>query len=137
MDLRVLGFAFVISLVSGMLAGIIPAITNSMVNINENLKEGGCSAQAGSRGTGRILSGFVVAETALALVLLAGAGLMLENFQRLQHRDLGLDTRRLLTLSICSRSKLFCRPAKNRVGPPHAGRNPEHCWYFRGRGDDR
>jgi putative ABC transport system permease protein len=100
MDLRVLGFAFVISLVSGMLAGIIPAITNSMVNINENLKEGGRSAQAGSRGTGRILSGFVVAETALALVLLAGAGLMLENFQRLQHRDLGLDTRRLLTLSI-------------------------------------
>lgn len=100
MDTRVLGFAFFVSLLAGVLAGVIPAVTNSMVNINENLKEGSRAGQSSGRATGRLLSGFVVAETALALVLLAGAGLMLENFQRLQHRDLGIDTNHLLTLQI-------------------------------------
>ncbi len=100
MDTPVLAFAFFVSMLAGVLAGVIPALTNSMVNINENLKEGSRAGQFGSRATGRLLSGFVVAETALALVLLAGAGLMLENFQRLQHRDLGIDTNRLLTLQI-------------------------------------
>ena len=100
MDLRVLTFAFVVSLAAGTLAGLIPALTASLVDINENLKKGGRTGQAGGRKIGRILSGFVVAETALALVLLVGAGLMLENFQRLQHRDLGIDTRHLLTLQV-------------------------------------
>jgi putative ABC transport system permease protein len=100
MDTRVLAFAFFVSLLAGVLAGVIPAVTNSMVNLNENLKEGSRASQSGGRATGRLLSGFVVAETALALVLLAGAGLMLENFQRLQHRDLGIDTNHLLTLQI-------------------------------------
>jgi putative ABC transport system permease protein len=79
---------------------LIPALTSAVVDINQNLKEGGRTGQAGSRGTGRILSGFVVAETALALVLLAGAGLMLENFERLQHRDLGINAHHLLTLEV-------------------------------------
>lgn len=99
-DIRVLAFAFVVSLLAGIVAGVIPALTSSIVDINENLKEGGRAGQASGRNTGRILSGFVIAETALALVLLAGAGLMLENFQRLQHRDLGFDTTRLLTLQV-------------------------------------
>ena len=100
LDLRVLAFAFVISFIAGTVAGLVPALTSSLVDIGENLKEGGRSGQTGSRGAGRILSTFVVAETALALVLLAGAGLMLQNFERLQHRDLGLDTHRLLTLTV-------------------------------------
>jgi len=100
LDLRVLAFAFVVSLLAGALAGLVPALTSAVVDINENLKEGGRTGHAGSRGTGQILNGFVVAETALALVLLAGAGLMLQNFERLQHRDLGLNTHHLLTLSV-------------------------------------
>ena len=97
MDTRVLGFAFFTSLLAGVLAGVIPAVTNSMVNLNENLKEGSRAGQSGGLSTSRLLGGFVVAETALALVLLAGAGLMLENFQRLQHRELGINTNHLLT----------------------------------------
>jgi putative ABC transport system permease protein len=100
LDLGVLAFAFVISFIAGTLAGLVPALTNSLVDIGANLKEGGRTGQTGSRGAGRILSGFVVAETALALVLLAGAGLMLQNFERLQQRDLGLDTHHLLTLAV-------------------------------------
>lgn len=100
MDTRVLGFAFFTSLLAGVLAGVIPAVTNSMVNLNENLKEGSRAGQSGGLSTSRLLGGFVVAETALALVLLAGAGLMLENFQRLQHRELGINTNHLLTFRI-------------------------------------
>jgi len=96
MDVRVLGFALLVSLLAGVLAGIIPAVTNSMLKHHENLKEG--SIAPGSPAAvraGDCSAVFVVAETALALVLLAGSGLMLENFQRLQHRDLGIDTNRL------------------------------------------
>ncbi len=100
MDFRVLAFALVVSLLAGILAGLIPALTTAIVDINENLKEGGRTGQAGSRGTGRVLSGFVVAEIALALVLLAGAGLMLQNFDRLQHRNLGINTEHLLTVAV-------------------------------------
>jgi putative ABC transport system permease protein len=100
MDVRVLGFAFFVSLFAGGLAGLIPALTTSVMDVNENLKEGGRSGEAASPGARRVLSGFVVAETALALVLLTGAALMLENFQRLQHRDLGFDTHQLLTLEV-------------------------------------
>jgi predicted permease len=99
-DLRVLGFAFFVSLFAGALAGLIPAVTTAIADVNEKLKEGGRSAEAASPGTRRVLSGFVVAETALALVLLTGAALMIENFQRLQHRDLGFDPHQLLTLEL-------------------------------------
>jgi putative ABC transport system permease protein len=100
MDLRVLGFAFFVSLFAGTLAGLIPALTTSVVDVNENLKEGGRSGEAASPAARRVLSGFVVAETALALVLLSGAALMLENFQRLHHLELGFDTHHLLTLEV-------------------------------------
>jgi putative ABC transport system permease protein len=100
LDLRVLCFAFAVSILSGALCGIIPALKASIIDISENLKQGGRAGQTGGRGTGRILSGFVIAEMALALVLLVGAGLMLQNFLRLRHRDLGFDTGHLLTFRI-------------------------------------
>ncbi len=116
MDIRVLSFAFLISMLAGSLAGLIPAVSSSTVDINENLKEGGRAGDSGGRNSARILSGFVVAETALALVLLAGAGLMLENFKRLQHRDLGFDTSHLLTLRVSpSETEYSAAPRKTEL----------------------
>jgi putative ABC transport system permease protein len=100
LDGRVLGFALLISLLGGVLAGFAPALTNSRKDPLAMLKEGGRSSGAGGRSIGKLLSAFVIAETALALVLLAGAGLMLQNFRRLQHRDLGFETHNLLTLQV-------------------------------------
>jgi putative ABC transport system permease protein len=100
MDIHVLSFAFFVSLLAGALAGVIPALTASVVDINENLKQGGRAGQDGGRDKRNALNGFVIAETALALVLLAGAGLMLENFQHLQHRNLGFNASHLLTLEV-------------------------------------
>ena len=62
----------------------------------KSLKEGGRST--GGPASHRVLNGFIVAQTALAIVLLVGAGLMLQNFQRLQHRPLGFEPRQLLTI---------------------------------------
>lgn len=119
LDVRVLGFAVLISVVAGILSGVVPAFANARSAVQKNLKEGGRSSESSGLSTGRLLSGFVIAETALALVLLAGAGVMLENFQRLQRLDLGFNPHNLLTLSITppdaafpvgpSRSALFQR----------------------------
>jgi putative ABC transport system permease protein len=100
MDLRVLGFALLISLLAGILAGTLPAIGCSRTDPQIALKEAGRSSDAVGRGLSKLLGAFVIAETALALVLLAGAGLMLQNFQRLQRRDLGFSTPPLLTASV-------------------------------------
>ena len=96
MDGRVLLFALTVSLLAGILAGIVPAFAS--MNATQALKEGGRSSGADGQTSHRLLNAFVVAQTGLAVVLLVGAGLMLQNFQRLQHRPLGFDPRQLLTL---------------------------------------
>ncbi len=93
-DLRVLGFALVISVVSSLLFGLVPALQASRLDLNEVLKEGGRGG-SGTRRRGR--SALLVAEVALAMVLLVGAGLMLRGFLREQSELPGFDTERLLT----------------------------------------
>src|SRR5262249_1071808 len=95
---RVMIFTFVISLASGVIFGIVPAMQSSRPNLNEALKEGGRSDGAGA-GRQRLRKALIVAEVALALALLVGAGLMVKGFARLaekQHQ--GFDPRHVLTM---------------------------------------
>ena len=105
-DLRVLAFTMVTSVLTAVLFGLIPALQSSRVNLNESLKEGGRSSSEGGRG-GRIRSALVVSEVVLSLVLLAGAGLMVRSFARLQQVDPGFDTNNLVTMSINCPSKRY------------------------------
>ncbi len=99
LDWRVLGFAALVSVVSGILFGLVPALKAARVDLNSTLKEGGRDAsQAGGRS--RLRSGLVVAEMALALLLLAGAGLLIKSLWRLQRVDPGITSERLLTMGV-------------------------------------
>jgi putative ABC transport system permease protein len=95
---RVMIFTFLIALASSVIFGLVPALQFSRPNLNETLKEGGRSEGAGV-GRQRLRKALIVAEVALSLVLLVGAGLMVNGFGRLtekQHQ--GFDARRVLTL---------------------------------------
>ncbi len=93
-DARVLAFALAISIGSSLLFGLIPALRASRVDLNEVLKEGARGSSNGRRrGRGLLL----VAEVALSMVLLVGAGLMMRSFLGEQRKLPGFDTTRLLT----------------------------------------
>jgi len=95
---RVMIFTFLIALASSVIFGLVPALQSSRPNLNETLKEGGRSDGAGV-GRQRLRKALIVAEVALSLVLLVGAGLMVNGFGRLtvkQHQ--GFDPSHALTL---------------------------------------
>lgn len=96
-DLRLLGFAFGSSVFTGLLFGIAPALEGSNPDLHETLKEG--SQWSGTSGrSNRLRNALVVSEVALALVLLTGAGLMINTLAHLYKSDRGFDAQRLLTL---------------------------------------
>ncbi len=96
-DSRVLFFTLAVALVTGTLFGLTPALQASQPNLNETLKEGGRQS-SGSRS--RLRNWLVVAEIALSLVLLLGAGLLIKSFLRLQNVSLGFDPHQVLTLQL-------------------------------------
>jgi putative ABC transport system permease protein len=96
-DGHVLGFALAISVASSVVFGLMPAVRASRVDLNEVLKEGSRGSSAGRR-RGRAM--LLVAEVALSMVLLVGAGLMMRGFLHEQHELPGFDTTRLLTADI-------------------------------------
>jgi putative ABC transport system permease protein len=98
-DARLLGFALVISLVTGIGFGLLPALQSSRLDLNASLKEGGTKATEGRRRR-RTRSLLVVSEIALAQVLLVGAGLLLTSFLRLQSVDPGFNPEQLLTARV-------------------------------------
>jgi putative ABC transport system permease protein len=98
-DWRVGGFAVAVSLFSAIVAGLIPALGSWQTDPQSALSEGGRTMSGGRAGT-RLLGALIVCETALTLVLLAGAGLVIQNFARLRSADLGFATHGLLTLSL-------------------------------------
>jgi putative ABC transport system permease protein len=97
-DKSVLLFTLTASVMTGLFFGIIPAWQSSRAEINEFLKESGRSTEG--RGNQRARGLLVIVEIALALVLLIGAGLLLQSFERLRRVDLGYDPHSLLTMPI-------------------------------------
>ena len=94
-DLRVLFFSLLLSIASGLIFGIVPAIVSSRTNLVSTLKEGGRSDVAGRDW---LRSALIVAQVALGLVLTAGAGLLIASFANLQRTNEGFNPDKLLTL---------------------------------------
>ncbi|MBO0800529.1 MAG: ABC transporter permease, partial [Blastocatellia bacterium] len=100
-DGAALGFTFFVSLLTGVSAGIIPALQTSQIDLNESLKEGSRGSVFSPRKVGRRISpALVICELALTLALLAGAGLLIKSFQRVRTVEPGYNPENLLTMTI-------------------------------------
>ena len=98
LDWRVLGFTLGVSILTGLVFGLVPALHLSKTQLTESLKEGR-GAGAGAR-KNRIRGVLVVAELAIAVVLLVGAGLLIQSLWRLQHVNPGLQPENILTFNL-------------------------------------
>src|SRR5262249_41878429 len=105
LDGRVLAFNFLIALLTGVLFGLLPALQASRPDVNDALKEGGGAGSDGRLRGFHTRSLLVVAELALSLVLLTGAGLMLRTLWQLQQTPFGFEPEQVLTLSLPSRTQ--------------------------------
>lgn len=108
-DPKVLVFALVASVVSGVLFGLVPAVQTSRQDLNDVLKEAGKSLMGNARGR-RIRSALVVVEVALALVLMTGAGLLIKGFSRLQSVDPGFNHENVLAFQLSLPDASYPRP---------------------------
>jgi len=110
LDTNAFLFALAIAVVSGVISGIAPALLGSRASIAETLKEGGRSSSV-SRARHRLRGTLVVAEVALALVLLIGAGLMVKGFQELLSVNESYAPQTLLTLNFSLPEAQYAQPA--------------------------
>jgi putative ABC transport system permease protein len=99
LDVRVLAFAAAVALLTALLAGIVPALRSSAAGLTPSLRAG-ARADGVSRATRHMRSGLVVAQVALAIVLLVGAGLLLRSLWSLQDTQLGFATENRIALRV-------------------------------------
>src|SRR5689334_1740216 len=99
MDARVLLFALAISVFTGLLFGVVPALQATSPDLTGVMKDGG-RGSTDRAGRKRLREALIVAEVALAFVLLAGSGLMLQSFYRLFNVETGIDSSNVLTMGL-------------------------------------
>ena len=109
LDWKVLLFTFAISILTGLIFGMAPLVHLREQVVNISLKEGGQRSTAGSA-RARIRSGLVMAEVALAVVLVVGAGLLIRSFQKLMTVDPGFNRERMLTFGVVLPAAAYARP---------------------------
>ena len=111
-DATVLGFTLLISLVTGVLFGLVPALRTLKINLTDSLKEGGRGASEGIH-RNRTRSILVVLESAVAVVLLIGAGLLIRSLIQLQNTSPGFDAHNVLTMRVDLPRQKYDTPEKS------------------------
>ena len=117
-DVRVVAFTAIVSLLTGAVFGLVPALRASRPDVYESLKEGGW--RSASTAGPRLRSLLIVFEVSLTLILLVGAGLMVHSFLNLQEEDPGYDPSNLLTVRIFLQGPEYWErqaPEGMKVGP--------------------
>ncbi|MGH9481633.1 MAG: ABC transporter permease, partial [Terriglobales bacterium] len=107
LDWRVLAFTFAVSLATGLVFGLAPALRCTRLRLDQAVKHGAMPA-AGRLHTDKILA---VAQTALSLLLLVGAGLLVRTLVNLERQPLGFDPAQVLTFSLDARQAGYAEPA--------------------------
>ena len=110
---NVVGFALLLGVVTGLVCGLVPAFAALRTNVNANLKEGGRSGSEGG-GHARLRSTLVVAEIAIALVLLTASCLLLRSFEKMRSVDLGYQPEHVTTASYSLPQEPVCKAVADR-----------------------
>ena len=105
LDWRVLLFSLGLTLLTGVIIGLFPAIQAARPNLTNSLKQGGIGSSTGAHG--RVRNALVVAEVALAFVLLTGAGLLIRSLGKISEVDPGFDPKNVLTFQLPVSEKRF------------------------------
>lgn len=108
---EVLAFTIAVSIGTGFVFGLAPALRTRDVDLQASLKDGGRGVSAGGSG-GRLRSALLVLEIALAIVLLYGAGLTLQSLRKMLQADLGFQPEHVLTLNFMPQADRYSEPAR-------------------------
>jgi putative ABC transport system permease protein len=115
LDTTVLAFTAVVSVLTGLLFGLAPALQSSKANLHDSLKEGGRSAAGGTM-RNRVRAALVVVEVALSLVLLVGAGLLGKSFLILSEVRPGFEAKHVLTTNLSLSKARYPEPEQQQAG---------------------
>ena len=110
-DHRVLIFTFTISLITGLIFGVIPAVQASRLNLITNLNEPLGKIGAGKK-RNRLRAALIVGEVSIAMILLVGAGLLIKSFYKLQQVDLGFNPTNVVTMRLSLPGARYAEPHK-------------------------